>query len=104
MGGPGGITQRARGNMNYYFEIAESCVDTVVKTNGRRHISVYGVPDNVSMHHSNGRLVKLAMASNRVWAEDDTGVRFCKNRFIYPIPEVDLMEFAFIKLQCQPLQ
>ena len=103
MGGPGGITQRARGNMNYYFEISESCVATVVKTNGRRYRSACGVPDNVSMLSSNG-LFRLAMASDRVWAEDETNVRFCKNRFIYPIPEVDLMEFAFIKLQCQPLQ
>ena len=102
MGGPGGITQRARGNMNYYFEIAESCVDTVAKTNGRLYLSVCGVPDNSGMHRSNV-FFKLAMASNRIWVEDDTGVRFYKNRFIYPIPEVDSMEFAFIKLQCQSL-
>ena len=102
MGGPGGITQRARGDMNYYFELSESCVATV-KTNGRRYLSACGVPDNVSMLSANG-LFRLAMTSDRIWVEDDTGVRFYKNRFIYPIPEVDLMEFAFIKLQCQPLQ
>jgi hypothetical protein len=85
--------------MNVYFEVADSVVDKV----GGKYFAVYNVKKEaviIDTHRT------LGQYSNRIWQEDESGVKYIKNRFvdIYDTKgyDVDMKEFFWIKLKCQP--
>lgn len=84
--------------MNVYFELA----DSVVEMYGQKYFALYGVRKSSVIA---GPHRQLMLHSNRVWAEDDTGVRYLKNRFedIYDTQGVtiDTKEFFWIKMRSQ---
>lgn len=45
----------------------------------------------------------LIQRANRVWLEEDTGIKFIKNRYNSEDYPVDLKEFFWIKLQAEVL-
>jgi hypothetical protein len=68
----------------YYYEINDSFVEQW----GSKYITV-----------SPRSVFGLAMHAERVWLEDDTGIRYVKNRVENPkTAQVDLQEFMWVKL------
>lgn len=82
--------------MNVFFELAESLVGRKEVGLPGRYFAVYGAE---SGNEVQGRHLKLMQFSDRVWAEDNNGVRFMKHRYAYPTPKVDLKEFMWVKLR-----
>jgi hypothetical protein len=85
--------------MNVYFEVADSVVDKV----GGKYFAVYDAKRGSLIVDTHRRLGQF---SNRIWQEDESGVKYIKNRFsdIYDTNgyDVDMKEFFWIKLKCQP--
>jgi hypothetical protein len=81
--------------VNVYFELA----DCAVKDFGGKYFALYNATrGEVMMAHER----YLMMYSDRVWAEEDHGVRFMKNRYEYANnAQVDIPEFFWIKLKCR---
>ena len=85
--------------MNVYFEVADSLVPRV----GGKYFAVYNARRGSRIVDTH---ITLGRYSNRIWQEDETGVKYIKNRFsdIYDTNgyDVDMKEFFWIKLKCQP--
>jgi hypothetical protein len=81
--------------VNVYFELA----DCAVKDFGGKYFALYDTPKSkVVMAHER----YLMMYSERVWAEEDYGVRFIKHRRQQAeLTPVDQREFVWIRLQCR---
>ena len=79
--------------MNVFFELA----DGVVEEYGHKYLALYNVRKSAVIGGAHRRLM---LHSNRVWVEDDEGVRLMKDRWdgITDKP-VDLKEFFWIKLR-----
>ena len=84
--------------MNVYFEVADSAVDKV----GGKYFSVYNAKRGSKIVDTH---ITLGRSSNRIWQEDESGVKYIKNRFIDTYNtngyDVDMKEFFWIKLKCQ---
>jgi hypothetical protein len=83
--------------VNVYFELA----DCAVTDFGGKYFALYDATEGeVMMAHER----YLMMYSERVWAEEDNGVRFMKNRRQQAeSAPVDEKEFFWIKLKCQTI-
>jgi len=82
---------------DFYYELHDSAVDEIG--------SKYYVMS--SSRYSDVMMVggyKITQASNRIWREDSTGVRFVKNRYTIDYDTVDLKEFMWVKLKAQPVK
>ena len=81
--------------MNVYFELG----DYAVKDFGGKYFALYdATAGEVIMAQER----YLMMHSERVWAEEDRGVRFMKNRCqAAEATPVDIPEFFWIKLKCR---
>jgi len=81
--------------VNVYFELG----DYAVKDFGGKYFALYNATKGeVMMAHER----YLMLYSDRVWAEEDHGVRFMKNRYEYADnAPVDLKEFFWIRLRCR---
>jgi hypothetical protein len=83
-------------NVNVFFEIS----DTFVEKYGHKYLAIYDadrpVPDR--------RLWEIKAFSDRMWSEEDHGVKFIKNRRTEKNnTPVDMKEFFWIKLRSQAL-
>jgi hypothetical protein len=83
--------------MNVFFELG----DYAVKDFGGKYFALYNT--------HNGKVVTsleryFMMYSERVWAEEEDGVRYLKNRTtgIKDLP-IDMKEFVWVKLKSQPM-
>jgi hypothetical protein len=83
--------------VNVYFELA----DCAVKDFDGKYFALYNATrGEVMTAHER----YLMMYSDRVWAEEDHGVRFMKNRHqAAESTPVDEKEFFWIKLKCQTI-
>ena len=83
--------------MNVYFELG----DYAVKDFGGKYFALYNATKGeVVMAHER----YLMMYSERVWAEEEDGVRFIKHRRQQAeSTPVDQREFFWIKLKCQTI-
>ena len=81
--------------MNIYFEVADSLVDQT----GGKYFSIYNAGQGSKIVDTYRRLGQL---STRIWQEDETGVKFIKNK-LYDTHgyDVDVKEFTWVKLKCQ---
>jgi hypothetical protein len=81
--------------VNVYFELG----DYAVKDFGGKYFALYNATKGaVMMAHER----YLMLYSDRVWAEEDHGVRFMKNRHRdAESTPVDIPEFFWIKLKCR---
>lgn len=85
--------------MNVYFELADSIVNHASIPYRGKYFAVYGVNRGTRIPQ---KYLALTQYSNRVWAEDDTGVRYLKNRFDNAnVALIDEKEFFWIKLKSQ---
>jgi hypothetical protein len=83
--------------MNVFFELG----DYAVKDFGGKYFALYNATKGEVMRPHERYLM---MYSERVWAEDDHGVRFMKNRYEYADNEpVDIPEFVWVKLKSRPM-
>ncbi len=81
--------------MNIFFELA----DCAVKDFGGKYFALYDTRKSKVMMGSDRYLL---INSNRVWAEEDEGVRFIKHRYSEAeTTPVDMKEFLWIKLKSQ---
>ena len=84
--------------MNVYFEVEDGLVDNV----GGKYFAAY----NVKQGYKGSDMYRvIGQISDRIWQEDERGVKYIKNRFsdIYDTTghDVDMKEFFWIKLKCQ---
>lgn len=83
--------------MNIFYELNSDNLSFSAEETGYRYWAQYDLMNPGREHHH------LAMLhSQRVWIEDESGIRFFKNRN-YGNIDVDLKEFVFIKLKCRTL-
>jgi hypothetical protein len=86
-------------NVNVFFEIA----DTFVGKYGHKYLALYDA-DNMDNLGKGRRLWEMTRYAERVWSEEDDGVKFIKNRRTEKNnTPVDMKEFFWIKLRSQPL-
>ena len=79
--------------MNVFFELA----DGVVEEYGHKYLALYDVRKSAVI---GGTHRHVLLCSNRVWAEEDTGVRFLKHRYSEASnTPVDMKEFFWVKLK-----
>lgn len=77
--------------MNYYYELA----DCMVEHYRGKYWATY---DSSVFRHS-----PMVLRAERIWREDQDGtVCFIKHRW-QDNPPVDMKEFFWVKLKCQPL-
>ena len=81
--------------MNVFYELA----DCMLNEQGK-YFAAYGRTETSDIGTSKYR--NLMQYSDRVWAEDEYGVRFLKNRYEHiRDAKVDMKEFFWIKLKSQ---
>jgi hypothetical protein len=81
-----------------YYEIADACIGRAVSASHKRLTHKYHVTKPY-MHGADPMGPMAAMySSERAWQEDETGVKFVKNRHGENMP-VDMKEFFWVKLQ-----
>lgn len=87
-------------SVNVFFEIA----DCKVEKFGHKYLALYDA-DNVNIRAPGMyRLWEMKAVSERVWSEEDHGVKFIKNRLTEKNnTPVDMKEFFWIKLRSQTL-
>jgi hypothetical protein len=86
-------------NINVYFEIA----DIAVEKYGHKYLAIYDVY-NGNRPVPDRRLWEMKAFSDRMWSEEDDGVKFIKNRRTEKNnTPVDMKEFFWIKLRSQAL-
>ena len=86
-------------NVNVYFEIA----DIAVEKYGHKYLALYDVY-NGNRPVPDRRLWEIKAFSDRIWSEEDDGVKFIKNRRTEKNnTPVDMKEFFWIKLRSQAL-
>ena len=79
--------------MNVFFELA----DGAVAEYGHKYLALYGVRKSAVI---GGAHRQILIYSNRVWAEEDEGVRFLKHRYSEASQTlVDMKEFFWVKLK-----
>jgi hypothetical protein len=83
--------------VNVFFELG----DYAVKDFGGKYFALYNTP-KIKVVTAPERY--LMMYSERVWAEEDHGVRYLKNRTtgIKDSP-IDMKEFVWVKLKSRPM-
>lgn len=82
--------------MNVFFEIADCAVEEF----GHKYLALYDVQSVVISGHG----AQTMSMSKRVWAEEDGGVKYLKNRVSsIEKPPVDEKEFFWIKLKSHTL-
>jgi hypothetical protein len=83
--------------MNVFFEIADSAVEQ----HEHKYLALYGVKKYVAV---NGFQSWAMLHSERVWAEEEDGVSYLKNRTtgIKDLP-IDMKEFFWVKLKSRPM-
>jgi hypothetical protein len=82
--------------MNVYYELADC-----VTVDGGKYWAAYGIRKSAAIA---GRCRELMWNSERVWAEDEHGVRFLKHRYSSTdasVTLVDMREFFWVKLKSQ---
>ena len=84
--------------MNVFFELG----DYAVKDFGNKYFALYNTPKIKVVTPALERY--LMMYSERVWAEEEDGVRYLKNRTtgIKDLP-IDMKEFVWVKLKSRPM-
>jgi hypothetical protein len=86
-------------NVNVYFEIA----DIAVEKYGHKYLAIYDA-DNVTTPGATRRLYQIKAFSDRMWSEEDDGVKFIKNRRTAKNnTPVDMKEFFWIKLKSKTI-
>lgn len=86
-------------NVNVFFEIA----DAFVGKYEHKHLALYDA-DNMNNLGKGRRFREITYLSDRVWSEEDHGVKFIKNRRTEKNnTPVDMKEFFWIKLRSQAL-
>jgi hypothetical protein len=86
-------------NVNVFFEIS----DTAVEKYGHKYLAVYDA-DNMNRLNEGRRFREITYLADRVWSEEDHGVKFIKNRRTEKNnTPVDMKEFFLIKLKSQAL-
>jgi hypothetical protein len=75
---------------NYYYEVSDSLIDA--------WDSKYYVVTSRSGDAMMAGGLTLTMQSDRIWREDNSSVRFVKNRYNIDYSQVDMQEFMWIKL------
>jgi hypothetical protein len=86
-------------NVNVYFEIA----DIAVEKYGHKYLALYDVY-NGNRPVPDRHLWEMKAFSDRMWSEEDDGVKFIKNRRTQRNnTPVDMKEFFWIKLRSQAL-
>ena len=83
--------------MNVFFEISDSAVEDY----GYKYLALYDTRKSAVI----GGLYRQALlSSDRVWAEEDAGIRYIKNRYSEAsTTPVDEREFFWIKLKSYTL-
>jgi hypothetical protein len=82
--------------MNVFFEIA----DWAVEQYGHKYLALY----NVQYVAISGHGARTMQMSERVWAEEKSGVKYLKNRRTgSKNSTIDMKEFFLIKLRSQTL-
>jgi hypothetical protein len=82
--------------MNVFFEIA----DWAVKEYGHKYLALYDVQYVAISGHG----AQTMQMSERVWAEEKSGVKYLKNRRTGSKDSpIDMKEFFWIKLKSRPL-
>lgn len=76
--------------MNIYFEISDSFLE---RFGGRKYLAWLGLINDTFIKYN------LLSLSDRVWAEDEDGIRYLKNRNGYISTAVDMKEFMLVKLK-----
>lgn len=79
--------------MNAYFELSPAITGAPHK-----NLVAYDVKMDADGYMP-PRYVGVMQASERVWIEDDAGVRYVKNKTWQPEQPVDLKEFFWVKLK-----
>jgi hypothetical protein len=83
--------------MNVFFEFADSAVEQ----HEHKYLAIYGVKKYVAV---NGFQSWAMLHSERVWAEEEDGVKYLKNRLTGSKDSpIDMKEFFLIKLRSQTL-
>lgn len=83
--------------MNVFFELADEAIENYT----HKHLALYNTRKSAVI---GGQYRKILLFSNRVWVEEDTGVRFLKHRFSEASQTpVDMKEFFWIKLKSHTL-
>lgn len=83
--------------MNVFFEIS----DTAVERYGHKYLALYDVRKSSVI---GGLHRQVLLLSERVWAEEDHGVRFLKHRYSEASETpVDEKEFFWVKLRSYTL-
>lgn len=86
-------------NVNVFFEIA----DAFVGKYEHKYLALYDA-DNMNNLSKGRRLWEMTRYAERVWSEEDHGVKFIKNRRTEKNnTPVDMKEFFWIKLRSQAL-
>lgn len=84
---------------NVFFEIA----DCAVEKYGHKYLALYDA-DNLNNLGKGSQLWKMTALAERVWSEEDHGVKFIKNRRTEKNnTPVDMKEFFWIKLRSQAI-
>jgi hypothetical protein len=82
--------------MNVFFEIADYAVEEF----GHKYLALYDVQSVVISGHG----AQTMQMSERVWAEEKSGVRYLKNRFTGSKDSpIDMKEFFWIKLKSKTI-
>jgi len=85
--------------MNVFFEIS----DAFVEKYGHKYLAIYDA-DTVIRPVPVHRLWEIKAFSDRMWSEEDHGVKFIKNRRTEKNnTPVDMKEFFWIKLRSHAL-
>jgi hypothetical protein len=82
--------------MNVFFEIA----DWAVEEYGHKYLALY----NVQYVAISGHGAQTMQMSERVWAEEKSGVKYLKNRLTgSKNSPIDMKEFVWVKLRSRTL-
>jgi len=80
--------------MNYYYELSEASAE-----GGHRNFVQYDIPTTMDRQWVPGS-EQLMRRADRIWREDDHGVRYIKHRYKNSLTEtVDMKEFFWVKLK-----
>jgi len=82
--------------MNVFFEIS----DTFVEKYGHKYLALYDVQYVAISGHG----AQTMQMSERVWAEEKSGVKYLKNRMTGSKDSpIDMKEFVWVKLKSRPM-
>lgn len=83
--------------MDIYIELRDDFLETTVSK------VRYRVARNIHINQNGNPAIHASVFifADRIWAEDETGVRFLKNKGNSIADAVDIKEFCWIKLKSQ---